>query len=69
MTEPILYRCPACDSDMTAEVHKQCALRRPIVIQLMHDAERKSAFESPTVSLECPKGHWAEYECPKIGGS
>jgi len=54
---------------MTSEVHKQCALRHPIVIQLVGEAERKSAAEAPTVSLECPNSHWAEYECPKTGGS
>jgi len=50
---------------MTDEVYKQCAIRNPVVIQLMRPAEQGKPADPPSVSLECFNGHWAEYDCPK----
>lgn len=58
------YLCPKCESDMTELVISTCkeSVSRPLIVRVF-DQESESA--SPKcVTLQCPKGHWAEYDCP-----
>jgi len=58
------YECPECQADMTEQVKMQCAIT--IDIPMLDIAGRKIPRKAPeSVSLQCPKGHWAEYRCPK----
>jgi hypothetical protein len=60
------YQCPECNSDMTKQVASQCELivDRPLVVQQI-GAEKKEPTPAACVTLQCPRGHWAEYNCPK----
>ena len=61
------YQCPVCSVDMTDQVHEQCALSvsRPMVVEV--GETRSKGAQAAQVMLQCPKGHWAEYPCPKTG--
>ena len=58
------YECPECQADMTEQVKTQCAIT--IDIPMLDTAGKTITSKAPeSVSLQCPKGHWAEYPCPK----
>lgn len=67
------FVCPVdnCNIDMTQAVCEQCEQTTvtPLFTLEAKAAVRgtpsSSAAKQTRVALQCPKGHWAEYMCPK----
>jgi hypothetical protein len=65
--------CPVdgCHADMTAAVYEQCGetvfvpMGATKSLYTTSRAHASSANTPVRVALQCPKGHWAEYPCPR----
>lgn len=71
MSHEIQYQCPKCDADMTDQVYKQCTLSSQVFSPLIAEVgvtQTKKKRPAPSVMLQCPNGHWAEYHCPSARG-
>lgn len=71
MGHEIHYQCPECDADMTDQVYRQCILSSQVFRPLMAEVgvqQMRKEESAPSVMLQCPKGHWADYRCPPTHG-
>jgi len=67
------FSCPVdgCNVDMTEAVCEQCeqtTVTPLFTVEMKSRLEATSPLSAPNqirIALQCPKGHWAEYACPK----
>jgi hypothetical protein len=61
------YECPVCHCDMTEQVNLECKIIVDIPMMVREGKTRKKGTPE-SVSLQCPKEHWAEYSCSQVNG-
>lgn len=65
--EPAKYECPVhgCGADMNEQVNRECRLIVDVPMLGVAGKAKDKGTNPESVSLQCPNGHWAEYDCPK----
>ena len=59
------YICPECDADVTSQVRSECKATRELPTLVVPDKEGEESDAADTVIVQCPKGHWGRYTCPR----